>query len=197
MNVDEYRKRRKEKNSVIPSENKFLRNLVIKILVSLILFLCFLIGIKKVEGFDKIIYDNIYNKHLSFASFNSWYNEHFGSILPLDNINKDVMVFSDSLTYKNKEKYLDGVKLEVENNYLVPILKDGIVVYIGEKDNYGKVIIVEDEDGLDTWYSNINIGNINIYDYVKKGDYLGEVIDNSLILVFEKKGKIEDYNQYI
>ena len=67
---------------------------------------------------------------------------------------------------------------------------------IGEKE-YGNTVIVQDDTGLEIWYSNINIGNITIYDYVKKGDYLGEAIDNKLIMIFKKDGEVEDYNKYI
>ena len=37
----------------------------------------------------------------------------------------------------------------------------------------------------------------NMYDYINKGDYLGEVTDGKLILLFQKKGKILDYNNYV
>ena len=109
----------------------------------------------------------------------------------------DVLVFNESLSYKSKDRYLDGVILTVDDNYIVPSISDGIIIFIGEKDGYGKTIIVEDDTGLDIWYSNINVLNISLYEYVKKGDYLGEAIDNSLIMSFQKKGIIEDYNKYI
>lgn len=196
VNIEEYKRKRKLKD-VPKEENNFFKNLIIKVLVCLVLFLCFLIGIKKIEGFDKIIYNNVYNSNISFAMLNSWYNEHFGSLFLDDEIKKDVVVFNDSIVYSSKKDYLDGVELSVSDNYLVPILKDGIVVFIGEKDNYGSVVIVEDEEGLDTWYCNVSVGNINMYDYVKQGDYIGEVKENRLILVFQKKGQIEDYKKYI
>ena len=87
--------------------------------------------------------------------------------------------------------------LKVKDNYLVPSIRDGIVIYMGTKEIYGKTIIVEDENGLDIWYCNIDFGNINIYDYINKGDYLGEALDNKLILVFQKGNEIEDYNRYV
>ena len=51
-------------------------------------------------------------------------------------------VFNEQLTYNNKESYLDGVKLKLENN-LVPINESGIVVFIGEKEGYGNTIIIQ------------------------------------------------------
>lgn len=184
-------KKKKEK-----SNNKFINKLLIKIFVCCILFLIFLIFNKKIDSFHELIYNNIYNSNISFAKINKIYESYFGSILPVRNQN-DVQVFNESLIYKSKEKYLDGALLNVENNYIVPSISNGIVIFIGEKDKYGKTIIIQDEEGIDIWYSNINIGNINMYDYISKGDFLGEVIDNKLIMIFEKKGKILDYNKYI
>lgn len=43
----------------------------------------------------------------------------------------------------------------VSNNYLVPTLESGIVVFMGEKEGYGKTIIIEQINGIDVWYSNI------------------------------------------
>lgn len=176
--------------------DKFIKLMLIKTMICIILFLVFLIGIKKVEGFDLLIYEKIYTKNFSFAKFNSWYEKNFGNLFPVKTI-EDVKVFSENLTYKEKEEYKDGVVLTVSDNYLVPSINNGIVVFIGDKKDYGRTIIIEDDKGVDIWYSNINLLNINMYDYVKKGDYLGEVIDNKLIMVFQKDGKKEDYNKYI
>ena len=150
INIDEYKRKRKIKDN--PKDgNNFLRKLSIKVLISLILFLCFLIGIKKIEDFDKLIYENIFNSHISFAKINAIYNSYFGDLFPIKNIENDVLVFNDSLVYSNKEDYLDGVLLTVNDDYLVPIIMDGIIVFVGEKEKYGKTIIIEDEEGVDIW----------------------------------------------
>ena len=72
-----------------------------------------------------------------------------------------------------------------------------IVVFIGEKEHYGNTIIVQQIDGIDTWYGNVYIGDIKIYDYVQKGNLLGEVLDDKLYLVFQKEGKYLNYKDYI
>ena len=194
MNIEEYKRNKKNKN--VKKGNSLFKRYLIKIMICLVFFLIFLIGIKKINNFDQFIYNNFYMNNLSFAKFNSWYTEHFGNILPINNDN-DIQVFNESLDYIEKNDYLDGVKLIVKDNYLVPVLSDGIVIYIGEKDNYGKTIIIQNELGIEYWYSNIEFGNITLYDYVKKGDYLGETINNELILVFKKDGKRKDYEEYI
>ena len=88
-----------------------------------------------------------------------------------------------------EEKYLNGVKLTVEENYLVPVIESGVIVYIGLKDNLGNTIIVEQVDGIETIYSNIDLLNYKLYDYVEKGELIGETINKNLILQFQKNGE--------
>ena len=169
---------------------------LIKVLICILLFLIFLIINKYDSSFKDIIYKKIYSNNISFAKFNHWYESSFGSIFPIKTVS-EIQVFNESINYEEKEKYKDGVLLKVNDNYIVPSINNGIIIFIGEKEEYGKTIIVEDENGLDTWYSNIRVGNLNIYDYINKGDYLGEVIDGKLIMLFQKDSIFEDYEKYI
>ena len=63
------------------------------------------------------------------------------------------MTFALSLT--NKESYKDGVSLSVTDDYLVPSQLGGIVVFVGEKEGYGKTVVVQQYNGIDLWYGNI------------------------------------------
>ena len=80
--------------------------------------------------------------------------------------------------------------------YQIIILESGVVVFIGEKENYKNTIIVERVDGVDVFYGNIKTNNIKLYDYVEKGELLGEA-NNELYLVFQKDGVYLDYKEYI
>ena len=51
---------------------------------------------------------------------------------------------------------------------MVPVIESGVVVFIGEKEGYGNTIIVEQVNGVDVYYSNINPSNIKLYDYIEK-----------------------------
>ena len=127
-----------------------------------------------------------------------YYEKYFGNVLSLDKIvKKEQPVFSEKLSFNKIEKYENGIKLEVNNHYMVPLLESGIVVFIGEKEKIGNTIIVEGVDGIDTFYSNINVNSIKLYDYVEKGELLGETIDNKLYLSFQKDGEYLDYKEYI
>jgi len=186
-----------KQNSNYQNIKKYLKNLMYRILIATILFLICSILIKKDNTYKETIYQNVYNKNLSFTKIKSFYDKYLGGILPYNNIINDTkLVFNESLTYKDKSKYLDGVKLAVENNYPVPILQSGIVVFIGEKENYGKTIIIQGIDGIEIWYSNIENENVKLYDYVEEKTLLANTIDDKLILVYTKDGVFLDYEKY-
>ena len=57
--------------------------------------------------------------------------------------------------------------------------------------------IVEQIDGIETTYSNINISDYKLYDYVEKGDLIGNALSKKLILQFQKNGEYLDYQKII
>jgi len=190
-----------KKNSKSNSKGKYkvLCRVITKILICLIIFVILLIVVKVNPSLKEKIHSIVYEDHFSFSYVNSLYKKYFGNILPFENIvpNDSEAVFNEKLVYNDARLYKEGVELEVNSNYLVPVIESGIVVFIGEKDNYGNTIIVQQIDGIDTWYGNVVIGDIKIYDYVQKGMLLGEVTGDKLYLVFQKEGKYLDYKDYI
>ncbi len=169
-----------------------------KILICIIIFLTLLIVVKSNPKLKEKVKDFLYENNISFSKFHDFLDKHFGGVLPFDNalVDDSVAVFNEKMEYKEKSDYNNGVKLKVDNNYLVPVLESGIVVYIGEKDSYGSTVIVQQIDGVDAWYSNVNT-NVKLYDYVEKGSLLGNCIDTQLYLHFQKNGEFIDYKEYI
>lgn len=165
-----------------------------KILVVIIITLGILIGIKTNRKFSSFFYKNIYETSVPFMKINNWYEKHFGSFLIFKN--NDVQVFKEKLSYNSEEAYLDGVKLNVESNYLIPSIGTGLVLFIGEKENYGDTVIVSLNTGIDVWYANVN-SSVKLYDYVKEGKLIGTSKDNNIYLVFKKDGNILNYEEYI
>ena len=107
-------------------------------------------------------------------------------------------VFKEKLEYNDISKYLNGVKLEVGDNYLVPVINSGLVLYIGQKDGYNNTVIIEGENGVDIWYGNMSNVSLKLYDYVEAGSLLGEVNNNTLYLVYSEDNdflNVEDYLQ--
>lgn len=169
-----------------------------KILLTILVFLLGMILVKYDSKYKNYIIKNVYENSFKFTKVKNLYEKYFGNILSVDKIVKEEQaVFSEKLSYKKENTYKDGVALTVSDNYMVPVLESGIVIFIGEKKDYGSTVIVEQIDGVDVYYSNINASNIKLYDYVEKGKLLGEVKSNKLYLVFQKDGKFVNYKSYL
>ena len=154
---------------------KYLRSLILRSLTVIVLFLILAILSKSNKTYKDVIVTNLYNQNISFTKIKNIYTKYLGGIIPLDKVTQEVNpVFNEQLEYTNESIYYDGVKLEVINKYLVPIIKEGMVVYVGEKENYGNVVIIEGIDGIDIWYGNMDTTTVKLYDYVESNTYLGQ-----------------------
>ena len=167
-----------------------------KISVVTIITLIALILIKKNNRVKNIVYDYVYTDNISVAPLNKLYKKYFGNNTLLDNKLIVKPVFNEKLIYSKKEKYKDGLKLSVDNNYLIPCINEGLVIFSGKKEGYGNVVIVQQVDGIDVWYGNLNNINVKLYDYIEKGSLIGNCSD-SMYLVFYKNGEILDYESKI
>ena len=179
---------------------KYIYSFLSKTLISALILISLLIIVKKDSSLKNKINEKVFNTNFSFASINKWYKNTFGEILPFDKlvIDDEVEVFNEKLKYKEESLYKDGVKLTVNTNYLVPVMKSGIVVFMGEKENYGYTVIVQQVDSVDVWYGNINVNDkIKMYDYVEEGSLLGESVSDYIYLAFQKEGKFLDYKEYL
>ena len=167
-----------------------------KVLISIVLTLIILILMKSNSNFKSTFYKKVYSDNISFTKLKNLYNKYIGDSDILKKYIKTETVFNEKLTYKSMEKYLDGVKLDVGQNYLVPIEESGIVVFIGEKEGYGNTVIIQRIDGIYEWYGNIENVSVKMYEYVNKNKLLGEA-NNNLYLVYKKDGNVLNYEEYI
>ena len=201
MNMNQYKKNKvNSKNNKKTKLNKIVFSFFNRLLLTIIIFLLALIVCKSNIDIKNKIYKYVYNTNFKFSEFNKIYKKYLGDIIPVDNVldnSNEKEVFNEKLNYKNASIYKDGVKLEVSDSYLVPALKSGIVVYIGNKDEYKNTIIIQQTNGIDVWYGNITNTTIKMYDYIEEGTLLGETKDNYLYMVFAKEGKFLNYKDYI
>ena len=186
-----YKKKESKHNSNI---KKYIRSFITKILLTIIVTLILLIGFKTNLDFKSNFNKYVYNTSLPFTDFKAIYDKYFIGKEEKNNDTKEV--FNENLVYTTKSMYEDGVKLTVKSNYLVKALDSGIVVFIGDKDKYGKTVIVQQVNGVDVFYCYVN-SSVNMYDYVEKDSLIGEVIDTKLYLAFQKEGNFVDYKEYI
>ena len=171
-----------------------------KYLICIVIFLLLGIISKQNIEYKEKIHQKLYEETISFTSFENLYNKYLGGIFPIENINNQInteQVFDEKLNYTNIEKYEEGIKLLVNNNYLVPNQEKGIVVFIGEKEKYGNVVIIETETNINIWYGNICNPNVKIYDHLNKSDIIGETCTEDLYIVYKKGNQILDYNEHL
>ncbi len=187
----EYRsiKKFRNKNSKKPSiVNKFMLLIIIVLGVMTI--------IKIDENNTGTINKFLSKNNISFAAIKNWYQSKIGNVLPFEG-DSEIPVFSSKIEYEELIEIDYGVKLEVGENYLVPVLENGIIVFIGKKEECGNTVIIKQTDGVEAWYCNIENITASIYDYVEKDEFLGETIDNNLFLYFYKDEEVIDYKKYI
>lgn len=175
---------------------KYIRSFISRCLICIILFLSISIICNLNDKNLLIFKNNIFNKSINLTFFNKIYSKYIDKYLPFD-IYEETVVMSDGLAYSKKEPYLDGVSLEVGNNYNMHSLESGIVVYIGEKENLGNTVIIQGTDGVDYWYSNLENIGVNLYDYIEKNTLLGVSKDKYIYLNFLKNGEYLNYEEYI
>lgn len=179
------------------TSNNFFKKIILRILVTTIIALILLISFKMNSSFKKIFYHYVYEENFPFSVVKNFLQDKFGTSLTFDKLVTEEEVFNEKLSYKDKSLYHDGVKLTVSSEYMIPSFESGIVVYIGQKENYKQVVIVQQMNGVDVWYGNIKQANVKLYDYVEKGSLIGQVDNKTLYLVFQKEGKFIDYQNYL
>ncbi len=197
--MDEYKSlkkfsKKKEENSY----RKVIFRFISQVMISAILLLVALILTKNVELKEKV-YRYVYEDNLSFKKIESLYKKYFGAIIPeKEKENKgNNPVASEVMEYKEKEEIEGGVRLHFEGTKLITAVESGLVLFIGEKEGYGKTLILEQTDGVEAWYVGITDCNYKIYDYIEKKDILGNAEKDTIDIYFKKKGEVVSYQEYI
>lgn len=181
-----------------PKVQKYLSNLLSKFLLSIIFLMVSIILIKSNSNIKNFYQEDILTKQINFTKFNDFYTKYFGNILP-DYIVPSIptqMASNTEFDYNNGTPYLNGTKLETTENYPVPIITSGIIVFLGEKDSLGPTCIVQGIDGIDIWYSHIDTSSLNLYDYVTEGKILAPTESNYFYLTIDSNGNYLTYDTY-
>lgn len=171
-----------------------LKPVISKFLLAIIFFLVSVIFTNMSDKNLLLYKEYVLTESLPFTKIKGWYEDLFGSVLPKEDNNK--MVMNGHLMYKNIENFKDGEKLTLKNNTLINNLTSGIVVYIGEKEDYGNTVIIQGVDGVDIWYGNLTNVSVKLYDYLEKDKLIGETLDDTLYLVIKKDNEYIKYEDY-
>ncbi len=131
-----------------------------------------------------------FEEEFQFASIAGWYEEKFGkpiALFPTEKKEKSDGTGTGALaeyalpanakvlqSFKDNGK---GVLLETGSNSDVSSIKEGFVIYVGDKDQLGKTVVVQHFDGSESWYGKLDKINesIKLYNYIDAGAQLGKV----------------------
>ena len=174
---------------------KYLKNLVTRILISIILVIASAILIRLNTENIEFINKYVFSDSLKFTQINNWYQKNSGNLLPKLSENSNLVMENNDLKSLPYEKYLDGVKISVSKGMPISIINGGIVVFEGEKEGYGNSVIIQGNDGIDYTYGNLTNINVNLYDYIEKDTLIGESIDNFIYLVLKKDNEYLNYEE--
>ncbi len=192
MTLEEYKNKNNKKNN--KNSKKYVTNLLTRSLITIILVFGVLIMVNFDKDFKSDLEKYLFKTNYNFSSINKLYNNYFADFLKTS---KDsVAVFEEKEKTEDYKKYKDGVVKQIGKNEEIKLLNGGIVVFIGEKEDYGNTVIVQQSNGTDAWYGNIKKVDVKLYDYLEKGETLGTASEK-LYLVFQKDGEYLDYKENI
>jgi hypothetical protein len=173
---------------------KYLNKEISKLLLSIIFIFSSLIFINLNDNNKNLYNKYVFNDDLAFTKINNLYTKYFGNVIP--NKNAESLVSNEAITLKDSVNYLDGESFKVSKGSTVNNITNGIVVYIGDKEGYGKSVIIQGADGTNILYGNITDIAVNLYDYIEKNTILGNTLDDNLYLLIKKDDKVIKYADY-
>ena len=181
----------------LPFKLKYAKNLISRVLITVIFVLGSIIFTNISEDNKTLYQKYVLEDSLEFTKINELYQSVFGDvdIAKKDNNTDSEVVFGD-VSYTNIEPFKNGVKLTVGMNEAISVITSGIVVFIGEKDDLGNTVIIQGNDGVDIWYSNITDTDISVYDYIEAGSILGSSNSEDIYLTINKDGEFINYEEY-
>lgn len=183
MNDSKYYKKMMMKNK---KDKKWLSKLLISIIIVLS---CLIVTNFDVKLRNKFIV-NVLEENIRFNNVKKLYNKYIGG-----EENEEALVVS--LNNIGEYKLIgDSYSFNINKGEGIEVRKPGIIVYIGEKDDLGNTIIVQGNDGVDLWYSNLYVNEYSLYDYVSIGDILGTSLSDYYKITIVKDGEKLKYEEY-
>jgi len=183
------RRRNQRINSIVygkkKNESTFM-NFIFKVMITLSMFLAFQIVFKD-------------NQAKTMNEIFSGVITKLGNIVPFEQIiyGDTQTVFMDTeLDIIDTKEFNNGYVLFVKENEIIKSFENGIVSGNTEIDGYGKILSIQQSDGVEIWFGNLMSNDLNIYDFVKKGDIIGQVAEDELFIAIKKNGEFITYEQY-
>lgn len=149
--------------------------LINKLIISLVLLSILFILLKQ----NPLLKYSILDDSLSFNTINQYLGKYIvkTAIEPVNNINNTL----------NYTKYNDGIKVFLSHNQ-VEAYDSGVVVYLGDINDYNDCIVIQGFNDIDLWYCNLTNYDVTMYEYIKKNTIIGRT-NHELILIGKSNGQ--------
>ena len=169
---------------------------MLKVMLSVILFLVVAILFKhpsdQLADVRHFVIDS-FEREFQFAVVSNWYEQQFGKPLALFPVNEQESNDErrNGATVNQQDDYAvpasghmrilesfesngKGIMIETAPESVIESVKDGYVVFMGEREDIGKTVIIQHDDGSESWYGHLQEIDVALYDYIKSGDPVGK-----------------------
>lgn len=164
-----------------------LDNILLKLLVSACLFLSVAILYQNdTPAFEKarLFVSTQMTEGFEYMQVITWYENTLGdplAFLPLSFLDKKKIELVDTnyalpASGQIVEQFqTNGQRITIETlaDNSVISLQDGLVIFAGHKEGFGRTIIVKNTDQSETWYGNLSQMDITLLSRVAKGERIG------------------------
>lgn len=201
MDIDDIKKSHKKRIKKETNDKKksfnYLKCLISRTLIAIIFLLMGIIFYKIDTSNKELINKYLYEDNWNFINVKNIFEDKIGKIIPVSKTNSELVMSNGDFTTNPYDYKNDLTIFSLKEDTNITALCGGIVVFMGNKDNLGNTIIIQGNDGIDIWYSNITNSNISLYDYVDKNTIIGESVNKSITLKISKNGNFISYEEYI
>ena len=182
--------------------NNLKKNYISRLATRILLVLVFVLFVLILNKFNRNLSlefkNDLFNKSFNFVKVNKISQKVLGKdVFYYQGNDNSMQVLSNNFNSFDKQKYMDAEKMVVSSNLPIGSISSGVAVFIGDKENYGKTIIIQGLDGYNIWYCNIKDINIKLYDYVESQSLIGSADGQYIYLLIEKNNKFFTYDEYI
>jgi stage IV sporulation protein FA len=123
----------------------------------------------------------------------NWYEETVGdqpSFLPaiirgneLDEprrVEDYVVPVSGGTVVSNFGQDRQGIMVGTTTTLPIEVVKEGRVIYVGEKEGLGLTVVIDHGHGEESWYGQIQKHQVQLYEWVQQGDVIGSTSVSSV-----------------
>lgn len=123
------------------------------------------------------------SQEFNFMVVSDWYEDKFGkplAFLPeqkaLVQDTEQLQQYTLSASGKVLEEFQKNgqrIAIETGSDTTVQSFNEGQITFIGEKDGFGKTVVIKHSDQSESWYGNLEEVDVKLYENIEKGTKVG------------------------